>query len=99
MNQWVRWLATLSAVGAALMTGMIGAWQALPLLTLGLRCLVAGILVFAFVRFGGDLAGRALLRSVAEHESRQNESRSRPDLRENEEPQPAEQRPTEQKAA
>ena len=75
MKQWVTWLATLLGVGAALMTGMIGAWQALPLLTLALRCLVAGVLVFAFVRAGGDLAGRALLRGLAEHAVQQEESK------------------------
>ena len=75
MNHWVNWLATLLAVGAALMTGMIGAWQALPLVTLGLRCLVAAVLVFAFVRAGGDLAGKSLLRGLAEHEAKQEESK------------------------
>jgi hypothetical protein len=83
MNHWVNWLATVLAAGAALMTGMIGAWHTLPVLTLGLRCLVAGILVFAFVRAGGEFAGRALLEGLAEHElrheKRERERRERPE--------------------
>jgi hypothetical protein len=83
MNHWVNWLATVLGAGAALMTGMIGAWHSLPVLTLGLRCAVTGFLVFAFVRAGGEFAGRNLLRGLAEHELKhdghEREKRLRPE--------------------
>ena len=75
MKHWVYWLATVLAVGAALMTAMIGAWRTLPVVSLGLRCLVAALLVFAFVRAGGELAGKSLLQGLAEHELKQEESK------------------------
>jgi hypothetical protein len=73
MDSYVNRLATILGLGAALLAGALGVWQNLSFFTLILRCLVAGALVFAFVRLGGDLAGRSLLRGVAEDEVRKEE--------------------------
>ena len=68
MNQLVNAVALVLAVTSALLTALAGAWHDLPVLTLALRCLVAAVLVFGFVRACGELVGRALLRGLAEHQ-------------------------------
>jgi hypothetical protein len=68
MNHFVKGLALVCAVGASLLVALAGAWRDLPIVTLGVRCLVAAVLVFGFVRAGAELAGKAVLRDLAEDE-------------------------------
>lgn len=68
MKQWIRWLALVAGMGAALMAATIGAWRALPLPVLLLRCALAGVLASSFVFGAGEVAGRTLLRGLAEHQ-------------------------------
>jgi hypothetical protein len=68
MNRLVETIAVVMALGAALLAAALGAWQDLPILILAVRALVAAVVVFAFVRVGGEMAVRTLLRSVAEEE-------------------------------
>jgi hypothetical protein len=75
MNQLVNSLALIMAIGAALLTALAGAWRDLPVVTLGTRCLVAALLVFGFVRACGELAGRALLHGLAQHQVDREKSR------------------------
>jgi hypothetical protein len=75
MNQYLATLALVSAIVAALLTGMYGAWKELPVGTLALRSGVCAALVYAFFRFGGELAVNSILRGLAEHQLRQDEAR------------------------
>jgi len=68
MAHWIKGIAVVLSLAAALLTALAGSWRNLPVLTLALRCLIAAALVFAFVRTAGELAGKAVLRGLAEHE-------------------------------
>jgi hypothetical protein len=68
MNGFLNALAVIAAAAAALVTALAGAWRDLPVVTLSMRCLVVAILVFGFLRAGGELAGRSLLRGLAERQ-------------------------------
>jgi hypothetical protein len=68
MEYFLNRMAAALALGVALLAAVAGAWQNLPVLSLLLRSLVAAGLVYAFIRLGGGMAGRALLHGLAEHE-------------------------------
>ncbi len=94
MEQVIERLATALALGTALLVGLAGAMQELSPLVLALRSVVAAVVVFGFVRVGGDLIGKSLLRGLAEHELKRAERqapRPAPPARE-------EQRPTKKAA-
>ena len=75
MSQFVQTLSVVASLAAALLTAMFGAFEEMSVLTILLRAVVVGGLVFAFLRFGGDLAGRSVLRGLAEHQVSQEQSR------------------------
>ncbi len=77
MNRIVQSLSLLLASGGALLVAVVGAWRDLPPLALLVRAALAGGVVYAFVRVAGELAGRALLRQVAERELARGESKTR----------------------
>jgi hypothetical protein len=76
MNHFVNKLALSSALVAALLTGLYGAWTELPVLSLGLRAAVCAAVVYGFLRLGGELAGKSILRGLAEHQVRSEEQSS-----------------------
>ncbi len=78
MNQMIERLALCLAVAAALLAGFAGALREVPPVQIALRAAVAAGVVFGFVRFGGEMAGRSLLRGIAEDDVRRSE-REKPD--------------------
>ncbi len=75
MRHVLNCLSWTAALAAALLTAVIGSWHEISMPALTVRCLVAGLLVLVFLRGGGELAYRAMLRSLAEHQIRQDEER------------------------
>jgi hypothetical protein len=77
MNQFIKTLALVAGLAAALLTGILGAWKELPIPALILRSGIAAAVVYAFLLLGGDLATRSILRGLAEHQLKNEESRNR----------------------
>ncbi len=76
MSHFVQSFAVVASLFAALLTAMFGAYAEMSVVTILLRAVVVGGLLFAFLRLGGDLAGRSVLRGLAEHSVRKEESRN-----------------------
>ena len=76
MSQLVETIAAILALGAALLAAALGALQDLPIPLLAARAVIAGLVVFLFVRLGGDLALRTILRSLAEDELNRESARN-----------------------
>jgi len=74
MNHLLERLALVAAAGAALAAALAGAWREIPVLPLALRAAVSGLTVYVFVRVGGGLAGRSLLRGLVEDEIERQEA-------------------------
>jgi hypothetical protein len=75
MNHFVKTLALVSSLAAALLAAIYGAWKEMPVVTLVLRSAVSAAVVYAFLRLGGELAGKSILRGLAEHQMRRDEAR------------------------
>lgn len=75
MRHALNCISWTAAMVAALLTAVMGSWQDISVPNLALRCLVAGLVILAFLRGGGELVWRAVLRSLAEHQVRQDEER------------------------
>jgi hypothetical protein len=74
MEPFLNRLAWALALGGALLAAAVGAWQNLSVLNLALRSAVVAGVIFAFARLGGELAGRSLLRGLAEHQLKREEA-------------------------
>lgn len=77
MQSYVNRLAVTGAVGGALLAAILGTLQEVSVPSLILRSAVAAAVIYGFVRFGGELAGKALLRGLAEHQLKREEEAHR----------------------
>jgi hypothetical protein len=75
MNRLVQNLSLLLAFAGALLAAVAGIWRDVPLAPLLARSALTAGVVYVFARLAGELAGRALLRSVAERELEQKDKK------------------------